>query len=127
MDLKEYLFSIGLGSLLCFLICFLVIFNFDPFVGGTMPLIFFYSSLFMGLTGGFSFLAILIKKIISKNDEIVFRQIKKIFRQAIVFSSLACGVLFLSHKGLLSWFNLLLIIFFYLAFEGVILTKKNSN
>lgn len=123
MNLREYLFSIGLGSLLCIMICILVVMNFDPEINATLPLVFFYSSLFMGIFSGFSFFAILTKKIRYHEDEIVFRQIKKVFRQAFVFSCLISGILYLAHADLLNWLTFLLIIFFYLIFEGVIFSK----
>ncbi|HRY36297.1 MAG TPA: hypothetical protein P5230_00240 [Candidatus Magasanikbacteria bacterium] len=123
MNLKEYLFSIGLGSLLCITICILVVMNFDPEINATLPLVFFYSSLFMGIFSGFSFFAILAKKIKYREDEIVFRQIKKVFRQALIFSCLVSGILYLAHMDLLNWLTFLLIIFFYLIFEGVIFSK----
>ncbi|HNU95894.1 MAG TPA: hypothetical protein PKH95_00605 [Candidatus Magasanikbacteria bacterium] len=126
MNLKEYLFSIGLGSALCFTICILVILNFDPTVNATLPLIFFFSSLFMGLLGGFSFIAILTKKIKYKEDEIVFRQIKKIFRQALFFACLIMGILYLAKEELLTWLTFVLIVFFYLTFEGIIFTRKET-
>lgn len=126
MNLKEYLFSIGLGSALCFTICILVILNFDPTVNATLPLIFFFSSLFMGLLGGFSFIAILTKKIKYKEDEIVFRQIKKIFRQALFFTCLIMGILYLAKEELLTWLTFVLIVFFYLTFEGIIFTRKET-
>ncbi len=126
MSLKEYLFSIGLGSIICFTVCLLVILNFDPVVNATLPLIFFFFSLFMGLLGGFFFVAILIKKIKHREDEIVFRQIKKIFRQALFFSCLIIGILYLAKEDLLTWLTFVLIVFFYLTFEGVIFTRKET-
>jgi len=124
MSLKEYLFSLGLGSILCFVICGLTVVNFDPNINNTLPLTFFYLSLFLGLLGGFSFIAIWIKKMVLKNEEIVFRQIKKIFRQALVFSLLVIFIFFLAHNGLLNGLTFLLIVFFYLIFEGIIFTRK---
>lgn len=124
MNLKEYLFSIGLGSTICFAICVLVVLNFDPNINANLPLTFFYLSLFLGVLGGFSFFAILAKKIKYQEDEIVFRQIKKVFRQALVFSCLIIGILFLAKENLLNWLTFLLIIFFYLIFEGIIFTRK---
>lgn len=126
MNLKEYLFSIGLGSILCFTICVLVVLNFDPNINATLPLIFFYLSLFLGILGGFSFVVILVKKIKYKEDEIIFRQIKKVFRQALVFSCLVIGILFLAREDLLNWLTFLLILFFYLIFEGIIFTRKET-
>ena len=127
MSLKEYLFSLGLGSLLCFVICGLTVINFDPKTNNVLPLIFFYLSLFMGILGGFSFVAIWIKKTVLKNEEIVFRQIKKIFKQALVFSLLTVFIFYLGHLGLLNWLTFLLIVFFYLIFEGIIFTRKEKN
>ena len=127
MNLKEYLFSLGLGSLLCFTICALTVVNFDPFVNNVFPLIFFYLSLFMGVLGGFSFIAILVKKTVLKNDEIVFRQIRKIFKQAFVFSLLIVFIFYLAHAGLLNWLTFLLLVFFYLIYEGIIFTRKENK
>lgn len=127
MSLKEYLFSLGAGSFLCLIICFLVIMNFDPLSKPILPLIFFYLSLFLGLTGGFTFIAVLFKKITIKNEEVIFRQIKKIFKQAIIFSFLIILLLFLAHKGLLNTFNFLLILFFYFIYEGIIFSEKKSK
>ena len=126
MNLKEYLFSVGLGSLLCLTICVMVVLNFDPTVNATLPLVFFYLSLFMGLFGGFTFIAIAIKKIKYLEDEIVFRQIRKVFRQAFVFSSLVLGILYLVHADLLNWLTFVLIVFFYLIFEGIIFTRRET-
>ena len=127
MSLKEYLFSLGLGSVLCFVICGLTVVNFDPNTDTVLPLVFFYLSLFMGLIGGFSFIAIWIKKIALKNEEVIFRQIKKVFKQAFVFSILVIFVFFLAHQGMLNWLTFLLIVFFYLIFEGIIFTRKEKN
>jgi len=127
MNLKEYLFSIGLGSLICFAVCVLVVMNFDPFANATLPLLFFYLSLFMCLFGVFVFVAILAKKIKYHEDEIVFRQIRKIFRQALAFSSLVLVVLWLARADLLNWLTFLLLVFFYLIFEGIIFTRRNET
>lgn len=81
----------------------------------------------MGVLGGFTFIAILVKKTVLKNEEIVFRQIRKIFKQAFVFSLLVVFIFYLSHAGLLNWLTFLLIVFFYLIYEGIIFTRKENK
>ena len=128
MNLKQYLSLMSLGTILCWIIFVLVLFNFDPFFSGNIALAFFYISLFLATTGTVSVFGFLLKKLIIKNDEIIFRHIKKTFRQGIIFSCFLVTFLFLSHEKLMNWLNGFLLVSLYLFIEGIIFTnRKHKN
>ena len=128
MTLRYYLILMGIGTLLCWLAWGFVIWSIDPETTGLLGASFFYSTFFMAMVGTFSVIGFMIRQRIFKNDDIVFRQVKRTFRQSMILASLLIGTLILLHVGLLRWWNGVLLILFGLVIEGIIFTnRKFSN
>lgn len=128
MTLRLYLILMSIGALVCWLAWFFVLGNVDPTQSGFFGLLFFYTSLFLALTGTFSVVAFLIKKIILKNDEIVFHHVKSTFRQGMLAAGTIILGLILLQMKLLAWWNGILLILLFAVIEGIIFTnRKYSN
>jgi len=110
---------------LCWVAWFFMILSTDPNQANTLIFIFFYLSFFLAILGTFSVIGFLIKMKIIKNDEIIFRHVKKTFRQSIIFATLIILALFLLQKSLLTWWNSILLALLFVVFEGVIFTNRH--
>jgi hypothetical protein len=81
MSLRYYLILMSIGALICWLAWFFVLGSIDPTQAGFFGFLFFYASLFLALTGTFSVIGFLIKKIVLKNDQVIFHHVRSTFRQ----------------------------------------------
>ncbi len=128
MHLRHYLILMSLGTGLCWASLVFIIWSINPFDAGVLTLAFFYFALFLAILGSFSVLGFLIRRLIIKNDEIVFRHVKKTFRQSIVVSVFVIVALLLAHAGFLAWWNSIILIILFGVIEGVVFTnRKFSN
>lgn len=109
MNLKQFLTLMIIGTLLCWAMFLLVIFNMPP-ENGYMPLIFFYLSLFLALVGSLAIAGLGTRMLILKNG-IVFKEVKNSFRQSLLLSILIISALFLESRNSLAWWNILLLVF----------------
>ena len=123
MSLNKYLIFMGLGALIAWGAWLFVIYGMNPEEAGILVFVFFYLTLFFALTGTFSVIGFFIRKLALKN-ELAFRHVVVSFRQAILFSILIVGSLFLESRGLLTWWNVILFIliltvleFFFISFR----------
>ncbi len=124
MNLRRYLLVMSIGTLFCWIAWGSVIYSFDPFAGGLIALSCFYTSLFLALLGTISVLGFLIRWLLIKQDEVVFRHVRRTFRQAIIVSSLTIVSLLLLHVDLLRWWNSLLLIVLGFLLEAVFFTNR---
>ncbi len=108
MNIKQFLSLMILGTLLCWAMFLLVIFNIPP-ENGYISFIFLYASLFLALLGTLAIIGLGIRMWILKK-EIVFKEVKNSFRQSLLLSVLISSVLFLESKNNLAWWNMLLLI-----------------
>lgn len=127
MTLRQYLVFMSIGTVVCAAAWFFVILSLDPTQAGFLGFLFFYVSLWLAVFGLFSVVGFLVRWKILKDDEVVFRHVKKTFRQAIIFSSAICLALFLLQLRLLTWWNGILLILLFLALEGVIFTNRRHT
>ncbi|OGH83780.1 MAG: hypothetical protein A2261_03850 [Candidatus Magasanikbacteria bacterium RIFOXYA2_FULL_44_8] len=127
MTLRQYLILMSLGTLICWAAWVVIINTFDPNTAGILGLLFFYVSLFLALVGTFSVIVFLIRRVIIKNDEVIFRHVRRTLRQSIVVSTLIIFVLFLLQKQLLTWWNLALVLILFFAIEGIVFTSRKYN
>lgn len=128
MTLRQYLILMTVGTLICWSAWIFVILNIDPNQAGTIGMVFFYASLFLALVGTFSVIGFLIKRVLLKNDEVIFHHVKRTFRQGIIISSTLIVLLGLRQARLLEWWNSILIILLLIVVEGIIFTnRKHSN
>ncbi len=124
MTLKQYLIIMSAATFIAWAIWGVVIFYFDPNQAKLTGYVLFYSSLFLALLGTFSVFGFIIKAKILKKDEIVFRHIKRTFRQGLFFSLFIIISLFLAQFKLLTWWNFSLLITFYVFLEGLLFTNR---
>jgi hypothetical protein len=118
----------SLGTALCWASLAFIIWSINPFNAGVLVIAFFYFALFLAILGTFSVLGFLVRRFIIKNDEIVFRHVKKTFRQNIVVSIFVIIALLLLHAGFLAWWNSIILIVLFVAIEGLVFTnRKFSN
>lgn len=126
MSIRQYLAVMAISTLLGWAIWFMVIFYIDPTVADMIGFIFFYAALFLSLLGTYSVIALSIKMKLVKHEEIIFRQTKKTFKQAFIFSSYIIISLYLLQQNLLNWWNFFILTALYLFIEGTILTNRTT-
>lgn len=124
MTLRQYLIIMTAATIICWLVWGAVIFFYDPGVAGAAGFILFYASLFLAMLGTFSVIVFFVRSKIIKNDEIVFRHIKRTFRQGIFFAAFVTVSLLLAQNKLLTWWNFTLLLTFYIFLEGLIFTNR---
>lgn len=127
MTLRLYLILMSVGALICWLAWFFVLSSVDPTQAGLFGFLFFYASLFLALAGTFSVIGFLIKKIILKNDQIVFHHVKSTFRQGMLIAGVIIFGLILLQIKLLTWWDGILLILLFAVIEGVIFTNRKYN
>ncbi|MFA7653613.1 MAG: hypothetical protein WCX97_01025 [Candidatus Magasanikbacteria bacterium] len=127
MTLRQYLILMSLGTLICWGTWVFVILSLDPNSAGTLGLAFFYLSLFLALVGTFSVIVFLVRRAIVKNDEVIFRHVKKTFRQSVIFTTLIIFALFLLQEKLLTWWNGIILVVLFVILEAVIFTNRRYS
>lgn len=127
MTLKQYLFLMSLGSILCWSAWILVVNSVNPDSAGWWGITFFYLSLSLAITGTFSVAGFLLRRALIKNDELVFRHVRRTFRQSITLSLLTIMILIFQAAGWLKWWNLSLLIALFLVLEAVMFTKRRFS
>ncbi len=126
MSLKSYILLMLLATIACYLGFFAVIHFFNPFEGGLLALLFFYTSLFLALVGTFAILGLLVRLIFTK-DKLVFKKVIISLRQAIWFSLLIIISLSLQSFKLLVWSNVLILIFAFALIELFFISYKSKT
>jgi hypothetical protein len=105
MTLKQYLVVMILATIMCWISWGMVIVNIDPFTTGSLGFIFFYISLFLSLLGTISIGSFFMYNHFSKRHLPMFKYVKKSFHNAVVFSGITTGLLFLQANDLLHFWN----------------------
>lgn len=127
MTLRAYLILMSIGAFICWLAWFFVLVSVNPEQAGFFGFLFFYSSLFLALSGTFSVIGFLVKKIILKNDQVVFHHVKNTFRQGLLAALIVVLALILQQNKLLTWWNAVLLALLFAVMEGIIFTNKKYN
>ena len=124
MSLRYYLILMSIGAFICWLAWFFVLHSVDPTQAGFFGFLFFYASLFLALTGTFSVIGFLVKKMILRNDLAVFHHVKSTFRQGMLVSVIVIAGLILLQTKLLAWWSAILLMLIGLIIEGIIFTSR---
>ncbi|TSC84831.1 MAG: Uncharacterized protein G01um101413_215 [Parcubacteria group bacterium Gr01-1014_13] len=127
MTLRQYLVLMSVGAAICWMAWVFVLGSTDPAEAGFFGFLFFYCSLFLALAGTFSVIGFLIKKIILKNDQIVFHHVKSTVRQGMLVAVFIIVGLILLQIKLLTWWNGILLILLFAVVEGIIFTNRKYN
>jgi len=126
MTLKSYLILMTISTFFCWLAWGMVLFFIDPTQAGFIGLLFFYLSLFLALTGTISLISFFLRTLILKN-EIVFRHVIISFRQAVFFSMVIVGSLFLESKDLFTWWNITFLVLFLTVLEFFFISQRRRS
>ena len=124
MTLRQYLIIMSLATLVCWLVWFLVVYLYNPETAGLIGFTLFYASLFLSVLGTFSVIGFFIRGKIIKNDDIVFRHIKRTFRQGFFFGIFIIINMMMAQFRLLTWWNFILLLTTYIFLEGLIFTNR---
>lgn len=124
MSLRQYLMTMAAATILSWCVWILIIFSFDPETTDIIGFIFFYTSLFLSIVGTVSVIGFIVRMKLVRNDELIFRHIKRTFKQGFVLSTFIIAALILLQKNLLTWWNFILLALLYLFIEGIIFTNR---
>lgn len=128
MSLRSYLFLMFIATLLSWVAWVFVLLDISPFDGNLLGLFFFYLSLFMAVVGTFSVIGFMIRRLVMKNDEVVFRHVRRTFRQGILLGLAIILILILLSENLLYWWNAIILVILFIFIEVIIFTNyKHSN
>lgn len=118
----------SIGTAICWLAWVYILGNVDPTETGLAGIFFFYASLFLALTGTFSVLGFVFRRLLVKRGDIVFHHVQRTFRQGIFISLIILLALFLLQFRLLRWWNAILLAALFVILEGIIFTnRKHAN
>jgi len=124
MTLRQYLILMSIGTALCWLIWFLVMNNIDPNESVWLGFSLFYISLYLALTGTISVIGFIIRKKITRNDEIVFHHVRHTFRQGLLIALLISTTLIMQQLKVLNWWTGLIVVFLFLIMESIIFANR---
>ena len=124
MTLRQYLVLMTVGTLLAWSAVGVIVLAVDPAEAQTVIFAILYASLFMALTGTLSVSIFLIRTKLLRRSEILSRQVSLAFRQAMMLSALAVLTLHLQGKGLLTWWNSILMILALTLLEFFFISTK---
>jgi len=117
----------SIGTLICWGTWAFILFTLDPSSAGFWGIIFFYASLFLALVGTFSVIVFLLRRLIIKNDEVIFRHVKRTFRQSVILSALIIFALFLLQQRLLTWWNSILLVVLFIVLEAMVFANRRFS
>ncbi|MCX6796045.1 MAG: hypothetical protein NTW06_00935 [Candidatus Falkowbacteria bacterium] len=126
MTLKQYLITMIIVTLICWLIWFYIIWSVNPETTNWFGFSLFYFSLFLALSGTASIMGFFVRFVALKK-ELAYRLVKEAFRQSFLFAGLIIISLVLLSKGLFSWLNLLLLIIGLSALEYFLLSWQKQG
>lgn len=123
MNLKQFLTFMLIGTALSWAMFLLVILKMEP--SGSLAIMMFYISLFLALMGSLSIIGLTIRVIFLKRN-VIFKEVKNSFRQAILLSFLLIAVLFLQSKRLLSLWNMVFLVIALTALESFLSSLRTK-
>lgn len=123
MNIRLYLLSMSLGTLLCMVAWVQILRTSDPHTAPWFIFFFFYATLFLALLGSFSLTGFLWRIWRKREAMILFRHVRKTFRQGVLFALLVTSALYLKSHAWLTWWSTMLLILALVLVESIILTK----
>jgi len=114
----------SLGTLMCWIVLFVVLGNVDPTESGSLGFVFFYLSLFLSLTGTFAVIGFFIKEKFSKSEVVIFKHVRRSFQQGVLISGLLVISLFMLQFKFLNWLTGVLLIIIFLIIESIVSANR---
>jgi hypothetical protein len=125
MTLRQYLTLMLVGTALSWGAVALIVTMINPTGSPSVVFAVFYISTLTALTGTFSVMGLLSRVTILGKKHHLSRQVAVSFRQAIMLSLLAIGVLFLQSHSMLSWWNAALMVAVLTVLESFFISTAN--
>ena len=126
MTIKQYLMIMFICTVLCWGGFLMVLFFINPQSAGVLGFAMFYASLFFALLGTLALLSYLFRLIFNR----FYTKQEKVqvsFRQAVFFSIVIVGSLFLQANNLMTWLNSILLVLLVTFLEFLILSLKKED
>ncbi|MBI4598756.1 hypothetical protein HY734_00995 [Candidatus Uhrbacteria bacterium] len=123
MTFRWFMLVMGSATLAMWFAWGYVLFGIDPTTAGFTAFVFFYLTLFVALLGTFTLATTTVRRHMRK-DELVSRHVLVSFRQGVLFSLLLIASLALLARGLLTWWNILLLVAIVSALELAFLASQ---
>jgi hypothetical protein len=109
MTLRQYVVAMLLATFGSWGGWLLVVTSLDPVTAGWLGFGLFYVTLFVACLGTFALVGVGVRLRLVRQEP-ALGQVTIAFRQAVSFSALVLAALFLQSKGLLTWWNMLLLV-----------------
>lgn len=106
MTFKQFLTSILACTIIGWGIWIVILFTVDPLFAGGMEYVLFYLSFFLGVSGTYTLLSLLVRRRTHPED-LLLRQVAVSARQAVLLGLFLSFVSFLSAHNLLTWWSIL--------------------
>ena len=126
MTIRQYLWLMLICTVLCWGGFLTVLFFINPQTAGDQGFIMFYASLFFALLGTLALLSYFFRLIFNR----IYTRQEKVqvsFRQAVFFSIVIVGSLFLQAHNLMTWLNSILLVLLVTFLEFLILSLKKDG
>lgn len=117
----------GFGTALAWVAWIIIIQGVNPDEAGGIGLLFFYSTLFLAITGTLSLGGLMYRVGIRKRDEVLSREVRITFRHAVLLSFIGIGALGFSAQGMLKWYTLFVLIGSVVLIEYVFLLIQEAR
>lgn len=104
MSVRGYTLLLAITTLLSWIAFGVIVMTINPQEAGAIGIGLFYISISLALIGTLSLAGFLIRNVFLKKED-VFNRISMAFRQAVFFTLLVNGFLFLQSMRLLTWYN----------------------
>ncbi len=130
MTLRQYLFTMICGTILCLVAWFFVLSNVDPYEANAVGFFFFYASTFLGIMGLSSLVFFFVYRFFAREALPLFKYVQKSFRESTVFAFFSTLLLFLQAHSLLKLWNLIILcILFvlYMSFKFSVKKMKQND
>jgi len=125
MTTRSFSILIFLGTILSWINLIGVLLYIDPYQSKATGIIFFYLSISMALTGSLYLLGFIIRKRIAKYQP-AFQKLRVAWRQAIWFTILIVVLVLLHQYGLLTAWNLALLLIILVVLEFFFISYKKE-
>ncbi len=126
MTLKNYLILMSLATALCWGVFIFVLNLVDPETTNLIGFTLFYLSLFLSLIGTSAIVGFLVRFVVLRR-ELVFYAVKIAFRQSFLFALFLVSLMFLFSQGLITWFNLILLLIIFTILEIIFSSFSNGR
>jgi len=126
MSVRGYTLLLAIATALSWSAWSAIIMTINPQETGAIGLTLFYISISLALAGTFSLIGFLIRTLFVKKED-VFSRVSIAFRQAVFFTLLINGFLFLQSMRLLTWYNTAFLIIALAIAEFVVISNAKNT